>query len=147
MEIKGYGQQMGQRYTISQLARAAGVPTTTLRHYERIGLLRPEDRSSGNYRLYGQASLHKLKFIRAAQAIGFTLHDIKALLSTPGSTASTCREVQSLIEDRLAEVERRLRDLRHVQRVLRASLQKCKNTEKADRCHVVDALQEMSMAK
>lgn len=64
---------MGKRLTISELAKAAGIPTTTLRYYERIRLVEPEDRSCGNYRLYGDQSLKKLKFIRAAQAIGFTL--------------------------------------------------------------------------
>jgi MerR family mercuric resistance operon transcriptional regulator len=104
---------MSKRYTISQLAHAADIPTTTVRYYERVGLVEPEDRSAGNYRLYGEGSLRKLKFIRAAQAIGFTLDDVKALISTSSNTAASCREVQSLIENRLAEVDQRLKDLRH----------------------------------
>lgn len=135
------------RYTISQLAQTAGVPTTTVRYYERVGLVEPEDRSAGNYRLYSEESLRKLKFIRAAQAIGFTLDDVKALLSTLSNTGASCREVQSLIETRLAEVDQRLKDLRHVQRVLKASLEKCKDTESADCCHVIEALREASGAK
>ena len=123
---------MARTFTISQVAKAAELPTTTVRYYERVGLVEPQDRSAGNYRLYSEESLRKLKFIRAAQAIGFTLDDVKALLSTPNSTASSCREVQSLIEDRLVEVGRRLKDLRHVQRILNSSLAKCKKTENAD---------------
>ncbi len=133
---------MSGQYTISQLAKSAGVPTTTLRYYERIGLVEPEDRSYGNYRLYGEESLRKVKFIRAAQAIGFTLDDVKALLAAPDNTAVSCREVQSLIEERLVEVAQRLKDLRHVQRVLRSSLEKCKETERADCCHVIETLRE-----
>jgi len=133
---------MAKQFTISQVAKAADLPTTTVRYYERIGLVQPEDRSAGNYRLYSEESLRKLKFIRAAQAIGFTLDDVKALLSTPSNSAASCREVQSLIEDRLAEVDQRLKDLRHVQRVLKSSLEKCKETEKADCCHVVETLRE-----
>ena len=113
---------MGNQYTISQLAKAAGVPTTTMRYYERIGLVKPEDRSQGNYRLYGDESLRKVVFIRTAQSIGFTLDDVKALLATPDSTAASCREVQTLIEERPAEVSQRLKDLRQVQRVLKSSL-------------------------
>jgi MerR family mercuric resistance operon transcriptional regulator len=131
---------MGRKFTIGQVARAAEIPTTTVRYYERVGLVEPEDRSAGNYRLYSEESLRKLKFIRASQAIGFTLHDVKALLSTPSNTASSCREVQSLIEDRLSEVGRRLKDLRHVQGVLKSSLEKCKQTEQADCCHVIETL-------
>ena len=67
---------MGVHYTISQLARAAETPTTTVRYYERIGLFEPADRSQNNYRLYSDESLRKLRFIRAAQAIGFTLDDV-----------------------------------------------------------------------
>lgn len=137
-----YGAEMGSRFTISQVANAAGLPISTVRYYERVGLVEPEDRSAGNYRLYSEESLRRLKFIRAAQAIGFTLDDVKALLSTPGHTASSCREVQSLIEDRLAEVGSRLEDLRHVQRVLKSSLEKCRETERADCCHVIETLRE-----
>ncbi len=63
---------MNKQFTISQLAKAADVPTTTVRYYERIGLVQPDDRSQGNYRLYRNDSLRKVKFIRAAQAIGFS---------------------------------------------------------------------------
>jgi len=138
---------MSKQYTISQLAHAADIPTTTVRYYERVGLVEPEDRSAGNYRLYSEESLRKLKFIRAAQATGFTLDDVKALLSTASNTAASCREVQSLVENRLAEVDQRLKDLRHVQRVLKASLEKCKHTEQVDCCHVIETLRETSQAK
>ncbi len=131
---------MGGRYTISQLARATDVPTTTVRYYERIGLVEPEDRSRGNYRLYSDESLRTLKFIRTSQAIGFTLDDVRALLSTPENGAASCRQVQSLIEDRLADVSQRLKDLRHVQRVLKLSLAKCKENEHLDCCHVIKSV-------
>ncbi|MHB1557784.1 MAG: MerR family transcriptional regulator [Isosphaeraceae bacterium] len=133
---------MSGRYTISQLAHAAEVPATTIRYYERVGLVRPENRSSGNYRLYSDESLQKLKFIRAAQAIGFTLEDVKALLATPESSAASCREVQTLIETRLSELVQRLNDLRHVQHVLKLALKNCRETERADCCHVLETLRE-----
>lgn len=135
---------MSGRYTISQLAKAAEVPTTTIRYYERVGIVEPEDRSQGNYRLYSDESLRRVRFIRAAQAIGFTLDDVKILLGTRNSKAPTCREVQGLIEERLADIDARLKDLRHVQRVLRVSLEKCRGTERDDCCHVVEALTDRS---
>lgn len=138
---------MSGRYTISRLAHAAEVPTSTIRYYERVGLVQPDDRSGGNYRLYSDESLQKLKFIRAAQAIGFTLDDVKALLSAPDNSAASCRQIQSLIEERLAEVAQRLKDLRHVQKVLKSSLDKCRMTERADCCHVIETLRETSEAK
>src|SRR5215813_5732090 len=89
-------------YTIGQLARAAGVPTSTVRYYERIGLLHPDARTAGNYRLYGEDALECLRFIRAAQRTGFTLEDITALLQLRDVTPELCQEVQVLIEARLS---------------------------------------------
>ena len=128
------------RLTISQLAERAGIPTTTIRYYERIGLVEPEDRSAGNYRLYSRASLDKLKFIKAAQAIGFTLDDTRALLADESGSPPKCGDVQGLIEDRLADVEERLTDLRHVRKVLKSALSQCQQQKKTDCCHVVEGL-------
>lgn len=134
------------RFTISELAHSAEVPTTTVRYYERVGLLRPEERSAGNYRLYGDESLQKLKFIRTAQAIGFTLEDVKTLLSTSDSSVASCRQIQSLIEERLGVIAQRLKDLRRLQHVLKSSREKCRETERADCCHVIETLRETSEA-
>ncbi len=131
------------RYTISQLARAVAVPTSTLRYYERTGLLTPEDRSVGNYRLYGDKSLRRLRFIRAAQTVGFALDDIKAMLGEGNDRTLSCHEVQALIEARLADVETRLKDLRHVQRALKSSLAKCQESE-GQACYVMDSLKSKS---
>ena len=131
---------MATRYTISQLAEAAGIPVTTVRYYERIGLVIPENRSHGNYRLYSDESLEKLTFIRAAQAVGFTLEDIKSLLVTDKGKSPTCGSVQGLIENRLADVEERLKDLRSIRRVLRSALEQCQTQKKTARCEVVAGL-------
>jgi len=131
---------MARQFTISQLAKQADIPTTTVRYYERIGLVEPEDRSHGNYRLYGSDSLKKLRFIRAAQAIGFTLEDVKSLLADDDGETPTCGSVQGLIEDRLADVEQRLKDLRHVRKVLKSALEQCHQQKKSDCCHVVEGL-------
>ena len=80
--------------TIGELARTMQIAASTIRYYERIGLLVPDERSGGNYRLYSEASLRRLRFIRSAQSIGFTLDDVQSLLGTrergrtlvPGST-------------------------------------------------------------
>src|SRR5438876_10899472 len=66
--------------TIGQLAGAAGVATSTVRFYERAGLLRADHRSAGNYREYDEQSLERLRFIRSAQAVGLSLKDVVELL-------------------------------------------------------------------
>jgi len=126
---------MGTRQTIGRLARAAGVPTSTVRYYERAGLLSPSGRSAGNYRIYSQEDLARLRFIRGAQATGFSLEGIRELLKP-----APCADVQALIESRLEEVRARLRELRHVERVLRASLATCRRHEASGRCRVIDDL-------
>ena len=131
---------MARQFTISQLAKQADIPTTTVRYYERIGLVEPEDRSHGNYRLYGSDSLKKLNFIRAAQAIGFTLDDVKSLLADEDGETPTCGNVQGLIEARLADIEQRLKDLRHVRKVLKSALEQCHQQKKSDCCQVVAGL-------
>ena len=133
-----------QQYTIGRLAERAGVSVSTIRYYERIGLIEPESRSTGNYRLYSQASVKKLRFIRAAQAVGFTLDDTRALLADETGEPPRCGSVQKRIEARLADVEQRLKDLRHVRGVLRAALDQCSAQSPSERCCIVEKLRAAS---
>jgi MerR family mercuric resistance operon transcriptional regulator len=126
---------VGARLTIGELARAGGVPTSTVRYYERAGLLRPSQRSGSNYRLYSSEDLQRLRFVRAAQATGFTLDDIRELLRP-----ARCHRVQGMIETRLFKVGARLKELRHVERVLRDALELCREHEETGRCAVVETL-------
>ncbi len=111
-----------EEYTIGQLAELIDVPTSTLRYYERRGLLDPLNRTSGNYRIYGAESVERLYFIRAAQATGFTLDDVLTALSFREGSRAPCSEVQHVIEERLQDVDKKIADLRRVNRVLKASL-------------------------
>jgi MerR family mercuric resistance operon transcriptional regulator len=133
---------MSMHYTIGQLAKAAALPASTLRYYERLGLLDPDARSDGNYRLYDTAALDRLNFIRRAKDAGFTLEDVTALLHIQDGTRAACDEVRTLIERRLAELADRLRDLRHLRTTL-VSLQKtCRDSAEKDHCLVLDRLSD-----
>ncbi len=127
-------------YTIGQLARAADVPTSTVRYYERRGLLRPDSRSEGNYRIYGGAALERLLFARSAQAAGFTLSNISALLRFRDGDAAPCQEVQTLITSRLDQVTEQMDHLEHVQRMLRKWLRVCREAERTGQCGVLEGL-------
>ena len=131
---------MNQQYTIGHLARAAGVPTTTLRYYERAGLIRPTTRAENQYRLYSEHTLQSIRFIRAAQAAGFTLKDVRTLLALHAGDMALCKDVQPLIVKRLAEVSQRLKDMRHIQRLLQSFLATCHAQDQEALCHVVDTL-------
>lgn len=131
---------MNVHFTIGQLAREAEVPVSTIRYYERSKLLSPETRSQGNYRLYGADALDRLRFIRAAKANGFTLEEIATLLAFRDGRTAPCREVQELIEHRLAALDQRVKQLRQLQAALRSSLKTCRASDQVDDCGVLKDL-------
>jgi DNA-binding transcriptional MerR regulator len=128
-------------HTIGQLARTAGVPVSTVRYYERRGLLRPDRRTRANYRTYDAAALERLRFIRSAQATGFSLKDIQELLGLAASDDLPCNDITAVTKKRLAEVRQRLRELRHVEAVLARSLKSCCKGEDVDLCRDIGRLQ------
>ncbi len=134
---------MSDRLTIGELPKTAGVLASTVRYCERTGLLRrARPRSASNYRLYGEHDVYRVRFIRAAQATAFTLDDVAELLKP-----SSCSKVQQRIEERLEEVSDRMKELRHVQRVLKAALKTCQEHAPTGRCGVIDTLSASARAK
>jgi MerR family mercuric resistance operon transcriptional regulator len=127
-------------YTIGQLAKAADVPTSTIRFYERTGLFRPDGRSGGNYRQYTPQALERLRFIRSAQATGFSLEDVRDLLKLTDSDDLPCDDVVALTRKRLDEVRARLKELRRVERVLAESLENCCRGTSPDLCERIIGL-------
>lgn len=123
---------------IGEVAAAAGVPTSTVRFYERRGLLPADGRSPSRYRLYGDAALERLRFIRSAQATGFTLEDIAALLDLREEGKAPKGEVQTMIRSRLADVQQRMADLKVVEGMLKASLSEC--ASRGGPCPVIEKL-------
>lgn len=130
--------------TIGQLADEAGVPTSTLRYYERAHLLEPSGRTEGNYRVYGPGAFQRVRFIRVAQAAGFSLEDITTLLKVRDGVTAPCEDVEYLIEHRLSEVRKRLKDLREIDRHLKGFLVMCRDSDEKDHCKVLDELTEKS---
>ena len=122
------GKKNSDLMSIGRLAGAVGVPATTLRYYEREGILAPTGRTPAGYRLYDEEALQRLEFIRAAQAVGFTLDDIRALLRFDGQ--SPCGTVLKLIEKRLADVDARLADLKRVRVTLADALDRCRQSKR-----------------
>jgi len=131
---------MPRHLTIGELADAARVPTTTVRFYERRGLIAPEGRSEANYRLYSDASLERLRFIVAAKDAGFALGDVRALLDFADGATPPCQEVQHLIEERLSRTRAQKQRLDEIDKRLSSWLRACKRAEKEGRCEVVERL-------
>jgi MerR family mercuric resistance operon transcriptional regulator len=119
------GPALTSPLTIGQLAHAAGVPTSTVRYYERLGLFKAEARTRANYRSYSARAVERLRFIRAAQATGFSLADVRQMLALTHSDEPPCEEVATLITHRLADVRSRLRELKRVERALTTAFDTC----------------------
>ena len=130
---------MASAMTIGQLAKLAGVRTSTVRFYERKRLIRPEGRTPAKYRIYSAESLQRLLFIRAAQGIGFGLKEVTQLLQLRSPTA-VCKDVQPIIERRLADVETRFLHFRRARNALRDALKTCRGSDPREHCKVIERL-------
>jgi DNA-binding transcriptional MerR regulator len=116
---------MPETYTIGTLAKAAGVATSTVRYYERIGVLQPSARTESGYRLYGAPELERLRFVRLAQSLGFTLDDAALLLQMRQKAPVPKAQVDALVRTRLAKVDEQLAQLAEIKCVLQAALECC----------------------
>lgn len=126
--------------TIGELARRAGVADSTIRYYERVRLIRSAGRTAGNYRYFELPTIDRLRFIRAAQASGLSLEDVRALLEFRDGTVAPCPEVQVIVEARLAEVTGQLKRLRHLQAVLKQLRDACESAPRGTHCPVLEKL-------
>ncbi|ONI49986.1 MULTISPECIES: heavy metal-responsive transcriptional regulator [unclassified Streptomyces] len=104
---------------IGELATETGLTTKTIRFYEQVGLLSPPPRTPGGYRDYPPHTVARLAFVRDAQAAGLTLAEIRSVLSLRDSGQAPCTQVNMLIEEHLAEIDRRMAELRQARTVLR----------------------------
>lgn len=124
--------------TIGRLAAAANVNVETVRYYQRRGLLPEPERPSGSVRRYGADHLGRLQFIRRAQAMGFSLEEVQALQQVVG--ASSCEQTRLLTERKLADVRRRIFDLRRLEVDLEKQLDQCVQTPAGTPCPTLDVL-------
>ncbi|HVF34169.1 MAG TPA: heavy metal-responsive transcriptional regulator [Candidatus Saccharimonadia bacterium] len=123
---------------IGQLAKDAGVAIDTVRYYERNGLLAPAGRLASGYRRYGDAELRRLRFIRRAKSLGFSLEDIRALLAL--SAERSVAKVKRAAEAKLDDVERRIAELERIRTGLRTLIAACPGHGRADACPILNAL-------
>lgn len=114
-----------QTFSIGQLARSVSVPISTVRYYERAGLLKPDARTGANYRVYSQHSLERLQFIRSAQAVGLSLDDIGRMLAVAHGSDEPCDEIVALAKQRLDEVRQQLKHLKTVEKTLATAVENC----------------------
>ncbi len=126
--------------TIGQLAQRAELATETLRHYERLGLIEPSRRSASNYRLYDPQALQRLRFIRRAQALGFSLPEIRQLLDLHRRGQGDMAQVRAIAEQRLRQIEQRMADLQRLRDGLEQLTRACPGHGSMGQCPILAAL-------
>jgi MerR family transcriptional regulator, mercuric resistance operon regulatory protein len=124
--------------TIGQLAAAAGVNVETVRYYQRRELLGVPKREPGSIARYTDSALTRLRFIKRAQSLGFSLEDVQALLSLEDGQA--CSSARALGEHKLAEVRERIGTLRALEEALQELVSKCASTRRKVSCPLIEAL-------
>ncbi len=125
---------------IGDLARATGTKVVTIRYYEKVGLLPPPDRSTGNYRTYDAKALDRLRFIRRCRDLGFTLDQIRELLELSSDVEHSCAMVDEITAAHLAEVERKIADLQALAKELRRISATCSGGGTISNCRILEAI-------
>ena len=123
---------------ISTLAKQVGVSIDTVRYYEKSGLLAPQAKLASGYRRYGDPQVARLRFIRRAQDLGFSLRDIRELLGL--SQLRDVARIKRSAERKLAEVERRIAALQRVRHALADLIAQCPGHGRAEACPILKAL-------
>ncbi len=125
---------------IGEVARAAGVGIDTVRFYEREGLIAEPARRPSGYRVYSSDVVLSLRFIRRAKELGFSLKEISELLRIHQGSASTADEVRELAEQKLDDLEERIRSLQRMRRALRKVMEACPGQGPATDCSILRSL-------
>lgn len=125
---------------IGELAHATGTKVETIRFYEKIGLLAEAVRTQGNYRSYGPAHLSRLSFIRRSRDLGFSLDDVRALLSLADDRTQPCEAIDAIAREHLFAVDAKIADLLKLKQELIAVVDQCGHGAVSS-CRIIEALE------
>ncbi|MBI4384444.1 MAG: heavy metal-responsive transcriptional regulator [Nitrospinae bacterium] len=124
-----------------ELARQCGVNGETLRYYEKRKLLAPPVRSSSGYRLYSQDDVARIRFIKNAQKVGFTLSDIEGLLKLRVEKNRPCESVLAKAQTKLMEVDKKLAGLKAMRKVLTRLIDQCERAAPTSQCPILESFE------
>lgn len=131
---------MADSMTIGGLSRQTECNIETIRYYEKIGMLPTPRRTEGGHRVYNEAHARRLQFIRRARALGFSLDDVRRLLTLSEGKSKSCGKVKTLAETHLEDIQSRIRDLKAMEKVLKQLVNQCTGRI-APVCPIIDSLQ------
>jgi MerR family mercuric resistance operon transcriptional regulator len=124
---------------IGQLSKLTDVNIETIRYYERIGIMPKPRRSDGGQRLYDENQFKRLRFVKRSRVIGFSLEEIRALLTLDDQDELSCKEVYSLTEEHLEKVQQKIIELKSIESALKKLANQCSRGSKPD-CPIFDML-------
>jgi Hg(II)-responsive transcriptional regulator len=128
--------------TIGQVAKAAEVNPETLRYYEREGLLPAPPRTAAGYRQYGADAVRRVRFMKRAQALGFTLAEIGTLLELRADRPAACGRVAAEAQQAMARIDGKIGELRRMRAALGSLVLACRASRTSAECPILDALEE-----
>ena len=128
--------------TIGSLAETAGVNVETIRFYQRKGLMPEPEKPYGSIRRYGAADLARVRFIKSAQRLGFSLEEVGELLKL--EDGARCSEARQLAEQKLVDVRQKLSDLQRIESVLAGLVARCSAVRGRVNCPLIASLQEVA---
>jgi Cd(II)/Pb(II)-responsive transcriptional regulator len=131
---------------IGELALAAQTQVETIRYYEREGLLPQAARSEGNYRIYGPEHVERLAFVRHCRSLDMTLDEIRVLLRFKDEPQAECGEVNALLDEHIGHVATRIRELRQLEKQLKALREQCVGVREAGHCGILNELVQAAAA-
>jgi MerR family mercuric resistance operon transcriptional regulator len=129
---------MNEDLTIGRLAKEAGVNVETIRYYQRRGLLKEPAKPMGSHRRYSFAEARRVRFIKRAQQLGFTLDEVTTLLAL--EDGRSCRETRWLAEQKLAVIDRRIEDLSRMRGLLQTLVAQCGTGASQRACPIITTL-------
>ncbi len=129
-----------QTFKTGELAREAGVNVETLRFYERRGLLPEPPRRMSGYREYPPEAVGRIRFIKRAQELGFSLREIKDLLALRVQPGTTCTQVRQRAKEKVADVQQKIADLEAIQRALKKVVSSCSGRGPINECPILEYL-------
>jgi MerR family mercuric resistance operon transcriptional regulator len=131
---------MTEKMTRGELARRCGVNFETIRYYEQRGLLARPRRSTSNYRLYSDEAVRRIRFIRQAQTLGFTLKEIRELLSLRARPGARCADVRARAEAKMKDIDAKVRTLRSMRKSLARLIADCSGRGPVTVCSILGNL-------
>jgi MerR family mercuric resistance operon transcriptional regulator len=125
---------------VGEVAKLAGVNLQTVHYYERRGLLPRPPRTESNYRAYPEDAVRRVQFIKRAQELGFTLKEIKELLSLRAAPRTRCADIRKRAETKVEDIDRKVRTLQAIRKALTKLIGECSGEGPVTHCPILEAL-------